>query len=89
MDSNAKRAVIFVIICILALCVNHWICNKFKKQYVRVHEMTVIDNKEYETKEIDYITRELSSDENAMIIIEKDGDKIYVRTCVLKDKGEK
>lgn len=88
MDSNTKRAVIFVIICILALCVNHWICNKFKKQYIRVHEMTVIDNKEYETKETDYITRDLPSDENTIIVITNDGDKIYVKTYTLKDKGE-
>lgn len=82
MDSKTKRAVIFLIICILAVCVNHCICNKFKKQYI------IVNNKKYETKEIDCITRDLPSDENTIIVITNDGDKIYVKTYTLKDKGE-
>lgn len=88
MDSKTKRAVIFLIICILVTCVNHWISYKFKKQHIRKHEITIVNNKEYETKEIDCITRDLPSDENTIIVITNDGDKIYVKTYTLKDKGE-
>ena len=66
----------------------YWFSNEFKEQRIKEYEVIVIDNKEYETNEIDHITRDWLSDENTIVIIMKDGTKIYAKTYTLIDKGE-
>ena len=88
MDSKTKRAVIFLIICILVTCVNHWISNEYKESTIKEYEIIIVDGVEYKTQDIDYITKDYTSDGKTIVIIMNDGTKIYAKTYTLKDKGE-
>ena len=85
---NLKTIAILIIICAFFTYGLYWFSNEFKEQRIKEYEVIVIDNKEYETNEIDHITRDWLSDENTIVIIMKDGTKIYAKTYTLKDKGE-
>ena len=83
---NLKTIAVLIIICALFTYGLYWFSNEFKEQRIKEYEVIVIDNKEYETNEIDRITRDWLSDEHTIVIIMKDGTKIYAKTYTLKDK---
>ena len=86
---EVKVEVALIIICIIIICGLNWISNECKESTIKEYEFIVVDGIEYKTQDIDYITKDYESDGKTIVIIMKDGTKIYAKTYTLKDKGEK
>jgi len=83
-----KHIIILLIVCLLLWLGGCAFLNEMKEARIKSYDIIVVQGVEYQTKDIENISRDYINDDQTYIITFNDGTVIYTKNYTLKMEGE-